>query len=241
MRDLSFMKNRMAYLRKHWITLLGIIFLGWLSVFMVFQFVDISRDMLANEFEQIDQEVASLALMMRNDAFTILMHVVTNFGNWYAFLGIFIILSVIIYQQRKHLKSPMISVAIITAASVVMYFLKEAFDRERPTLDTLVEASLSSFPSGHSMLAVVFYGFVLFYIWTVSRSRIFQISSTAFFIVLIVLICWSRIYLGAHFASDVLAGVVAGIGWLSASLLIYLIIGLTRKKEEEMLQQEAGK
>ncbi|WP_258100187.1 phosphatase PAP2 family protein [Marinoscillum pacificum] len=229
------MQFTLDYLRKHWITLTVIFLLGWLSVFMVFQFVDISRDMLANEFDQLDQEAASLALAMRNDTFTTVMHIVTNFGNWYAFLGIFIILSIIIYQQRNHLKSPLISVAIITGASVVMYFLKEGFGRERPTLDTLVEASLSSFPSGHSMLSVVFYGFVIFYIWTVSNSRLFQISSTAFFIVLIVLICWSRIYLGAHFASDVLAGIVAGVGWLSTSLLIYLIIRLTRKKEGQMV------
>ena len=118
---------------------------------------------------------------------------------------------------------------------MVMYILKEGFDRERPTLDTLVNASLSSFPSGHSMISVVFYGFVIFYIWQVSRSLFFQVSSSTFFIVLITLICWSRIYLGAHFASDVLAGIVAGVGWLSTSLLIYLVIKLIRKKEQELV------
>ena len=225
----------MDYLRKHWISLVVIFLLGWLSVFLIFQFVDISRDMLANEFEQLDQDAAMLALTMRNQTFTTLMQVITNFGNWYAFLGVFVILSYTIYKQRGHIKSPLISVAIITGASVVMYILKEGFDRERPTLDPLVNASLSSFPSGHSMISVVFYGFVIFYIWQVSRSLFFQVSSTTFFIVLITLICWSRIYLGAHFASDVLAGIVAGVGWLSTSLLIYLVIKLIRKKEQELV------
>lgn len=232
------MQITLDYLKKHWISLSVIFLLGWLSTFMVFQFVDISSDMLANEFEQLDEEAATLALTMRNDTFTTVMHVVTGFGNWYAFLGIFVILSFIIYQQRNHLKSPLISVAIITGASVVMYFLKEGFYRERPTLDTLVNASLSSFPSGHSMISVVFYGFVIFYIWQVSKSLSFRISSTAFFIVLIAMICWSRIYLGAHFASDVLAGIVAGVGWLSTSLLIYLVIKLIRKKEQQLVGED---
>lgn len=222
------------YFKERWVTIVVILLLGWISVVSVSEFIEVSKEVTANEFEQVDKDAAAWAKMMRNDPLTVLMNVVSALGNWYSFLSIFLILGFIMYKQRGKLQAPLIAIAIILGASAVMYILKEAFDRERPTLDTLVDAKLPSFPSGHSMLSVVFYGFVIFYIWKVAKHHVFKVTMTFLLLILIGLICWSRIYLGAHFASDVIAGILAGVGWLAIALMVYLVIKFTRKKEEEI-------
>lgn len=89
--------------------------------------------------------------------------------------------------------------------------------RERPPQGRqLIAETGYSFPSGHAMLAATFYGFILFLIWQTKKSRTYKAVGTAVCLTMIALIALSRIYLGVHYATDVVGGFLAGI--------IYLII-----------------
>lgn len=231
------MVDVIEYVKKHWSTLLLLILLSLLSYYAVTGFLELSETMVENDFEQFDLRAAELAFEMRSDLLTYFFIIVTAFGNWHAFVLLFIIFTVIFYRHRKQYKTPLVTAGIIAGAGGVMYILKEIFARERPTLNTLVDARLSSFPSGHSMLSIVFYGFLVFFAWRILRSKRLKSGITLFFIVFIALICWSRVYLGAHFASDVVAGIIAGIGWLSISLLVYVLVKFLKVKEEEIVDQ----
>ncbi|MNW25145.1 phosphatidylglycerophosphatase B [compost metagenome] len=93
--------------------------------------------------------------------------------------------------------------------------LKYILQRERPPLDYLIEVTGYSFPSGHAMIATGFYG-MLFGLWAIARrSRGKSIMLPVILGIMYSLItAISRIYLGVHYASDVIAGMLAGGLWL---------------------------
>jgi membrane-associated phospholipid phosphatase len=90
--------------------------------------------------------------------------------------------------------------------------LKDLFQRARPVLeDPLVQLATHSFPSGHAVASTVFYGALCVLVFAHTRSRAARGAACALAVVMVLLVCFSRIYLGAHFPGDVIAGVAVGM------------------------------
>ncbi|MEO3946800.1 phosphatase PAP2 family protein [Gorillibacterium sp. CAU 1737] len=97
--------------------------------------------------------------------------------------------------------------------------LKAAYHRERPSVEHLVEASGYSFPSGHAMSSAALYGMLGYLLWRKFRREGRWVYAIPVITVLwILLIGWSRVYLGVHFASDVAGGYAVGCAWLMLCL-----------------------
>lgn len=115
------------------------------------------------------------------------------------------------------------SIRVLTTALsslVLMLLLKKLFHRKRPLQPLLNAAKGLSFPSGHAIMAVAFYGLLLYIFWkSIDTDWLRWMVSTAL-IFLILLIGYSRVYLRVHYASDVLAGFIIGFLWLSISLSV---------------------
>lgn len=95
--------------------------------------------------------------------------------------------------------------------------VKLAFERARPTFDhPLVHLSTFSFPSGHAAGATVWWGFVLVLWWACERGAAARVAGAVVAVALVLLTALSRVYLGAHYPSDVLAGIAEGTLWLAA-------------------------
>lgn len=115
------------------------------------------------------------------------------------------------------------SIRILTIALsslVLMLLLKYLFQRKRPLSPLLKAAKGLSFPSGHAIMSVTFYGLLLYILLHTVDIEWLKYLLTIVLVLLILLIGYSRVYLRVHYASDVLAGFIIGILWLWISLAV---------------------
>jgi len=103
----------------------------------------------------------------------------------------------------------------LPGAGILNQFLKDTFQRQRPHLPNLwIAESGWSFPSGHAMCSLIIYGLLSYSICFLSTSRTLRLSFGLLTVSLVIAIGFSRLYLGAHFFSDVMAGYLAAMFWL---------------------------
>jgi len=106
-------------------------------------------------------------------------------------------------------------VALNLACAVVLnQVLKFIVQRPRPDGFRLVSEAGYSFPSGHSMVSMAFYGLLIWFIWRYERDHVLRWVWCSTFVLIIVMVGISRIYLGVHYASDVVAGFCVSLAWL---------------------------
>lgn len=105
-----------------------------------------------------------------------------------------------------------VNLALVTLLNVV---LKALVRRPRPMGFRLASATGFSFPSGHSMVAMAFFGLIIWFVWRHVRDRRRRVALTAALAFVILMIGVSRVYLGVHYASDVLAGFCVSCIWLA--------------------------
>ena len=129
-------------------------------------------------------------------------------------------LSVIFYFLfvRKHTWFSIRVVSIALSSLGMMFLLKYLFQRNRPADPLLYAVRGKSFPSGHALMSITFYGLLIYIINARVQGPFLKIGSIASLLVLVKLIGFSRIYLRVHYTSDVLAGYVIGGSWLAVSL-----------------------
>lgn len=149
-------------------------------------------------------------------------------SNWIA--GI-VTIGICVYLWRRRLRHWVLTfVLTIFGGMLLNALLKLWFVRPRPDIGGVIYISRSySFPSGHTMLATVFYGTLC--VFLVSRlgdrkSRGLAILSS---VLMIAMVGFSRMYLGAHYLTDVLAGIMEGIAWIAGCLLLIEMFWRRRK------------
>ncbi len=146
-----------------------------------------------------------------NNIITTIMKLVTFLGSKYAVILITIIIIIINRKDGIYIS---IGLILITLIQIV---LKNIFSRPRPIGINLINETGYSYPSGHSLTAMAFYGFL---IYLICKSNIKSKNILVIILsIIILLIGISRIYLGVHFTSDVLCGYTVS--------LLFLIIYIT--------------
>jgi membrane-associated phospholipid phosphatase len=127
------------------------------------------------------------------------------------------IASVLIYRQKY--QQSIVLLAVVVGGNLLNVCLKHFLHRGRPVFeDPILMLPTYSFPSGHATAATVFYGLVAAYAATHSSRQYLSRSAILAAVIMIALVCFSRVYLGAHYLSDVIAGVAEGVAWLVVSL-----------------------
>lgn len=115
------------------------------------------------------------------------------------------------WRWRRHDRPAAWSLAAVPAGELLNVALKHLFERPRPVVpEPLVHLSTYSFPSGHAVASTLFYGALCAIVWQRVPSRRLRIAATVVAAMMVVLVSFSRVYLGAHYASDVLAGIAVG-------------------------------
>ncbi len=118
--------------------------------------------------------------------------------------------------------------------------LKEIVQRPRPDGFRLISETGYSFPSGHSMVSMAFFGLLVWMVWTYERDRRLRNFLCVAFSLVIVMVGASRIYLGVHYASDVLAGFCVSLIWLAFYTHVIAPAFLAEAKREVQALREAG-
>lgn len=140
-----------------------------------------------------------------------------------------------LFSKKKWLA---IRIAALALSSLFIKFaLKLLFQRERPPVPVIEKVNGFSFPSGHALIGVVFYGLLIYVVWNEVKTKWLRITLTCLFVALILLISFSRVYLRVHYLSDVIAGIAIGVIWLFLSLRIMNAIE-KRYVQQRLIQPE---
>ena len=158
----------------------------------------------------VDKKIYNLIISLKSDVVTKIFKIITSFA------GItFMIITTIVILFIKKLKHKRVIIILNLINDVVLNnILKLIFKRDRPIDIMLVEESGYSFPSGHTMVACIFYGFIIYLINKSNYSKKTKIVINSILTTLIILIGISRIYLGVHYATDVIGSYLIGISYL---------------------------
>lgn len=149
--------------------------------------------------------------------------VVTLAGNG-AVLILVVLAIGIVFLRRARPNDAGVLVLALGGAAVVNGLLKLVFHRERPEL-SFVHLDTYSFPSGHAAVSSATFATLAYLLgrrFTSTRARLSLALAT---VVAVCLVGFSRLYLGAHYLSDVLAGISFGLAWASLCLIVYTIWG----------------
>ena len=178
-------------------------------IFFIF-FIVISLLIITKNDIYLDNYVYNFIYSFKNDILTLLVKCITYLGSVYAL--ILIILGVLIlFKNKRYALYMSINLLFIT---IIQYTFKNIFTRARPIDISLIEESGYSFPSGHSLTAMAFYGLIIYLIYKSKLNKKAKIIFIALFSLLIILIGVSRIYLGVHYATDVLGGFTFSTAYL---------------------------
>lgn len=115
---------------------------------------------------------------------------------------------------RKHKWHSIKVPAIAISSLVLMFVLKRLFNRPRPGIPLLYEAKGLSFPSGHALMSVTFYGLLIYIVFKTYRDKDWKWIIISLLILLILIIGFTRVYLRVHYTTDVIAGYCIGFLWL---------------------------
>ena len=206
--------------KKNWLSVLTIEFLFVILLLLaMIIFIYLVRMIFIRESTEFDDRVFNTIKPYINDGLTNFMLVITFLGKHDLLIPLnFVLIAFFIYRKERWFATRIAALSL--SSLLLMFMLKFFFQRNRPLQPVIDDVSGYSFPSGHALISVVFYGLFIHMIWHEVKSKWLRIVLIILLGTLILLIAFSRIYLNVHFASDVIAGLAVGFIWLVLSLRI---------------------
>ena len=184
----------------------------WMILFIcLVGFLALAEDVFHKEImngDIIGYKIVSTFLI--SDFATPIAKFITNFGG-----AIFlIILTIVLFILIKNKKIGLSILTNLVVITVLNQIIKHILQRPRPTDFRIIEETGYSFPSGHSMVSMAFYGYLIYLVYKYIKNKYIKWISIILLSILICSIGISRIYLGVHYTSDVLGGFLLSISYL---------------------------
>lgn len=164
--------------------------------------------MIKGYLKNIDTKVYNKIVF--KEAKTLFLKIITSLAS----TRFFVILSVLVLLILRN-KLAIFLVIFLAGNGIVNEILKRIFKRERPNIKRLVKEKGYSYPSGHTMSATCFYGLLIVLTMTSSLLLYIKLIVVFLLVMMIIIIAFSRIYLGVHYFSDVIAGMLGGVIYAS--------------------------
>ncbi len=186
--------------------------LKWIILFLcLVGFLALAEDVFHKEImngDIIGYKLISTFLI--SDFATPIAKFITDFGGA-IFLVVLTVFLFLVIKNKKIGLSIFLNLVIVTGLNQL---LKRILQRPRPTEYRIIEETGYSFPSGHSMISMAFYGYLIYLIYKYVKNKYVKWTSIVLLSILICSIGISRIYLGVHYTSDVLGGFLISISYL---------------------------
>ena len=192
-------------------------------------FIELTDTLQSDVLSMWDTRITDYVISFRNPALTRYFIIVTDIGDLYGYLVVLIICTALSYFVFKRWKYVLQIVLVLALASISNVVLKRFIDRARPSIEHMVTVETLSYPSGHSMSAMAFYGFLIYLLTQFKMNKLLRAGSIMVLVILILSIGISRIYLGVHFPSDVAGGFIAGFIWVIFCALLFNVIELFKR------------
>ena len=211
-RFFAFTRRRFMRNQRNGLSLtIGIV----ISAIFLLVFFSILQDYRGQEaLIRADTRIANLIYTLRSENLNGIMLLITLLGTWQiVFTGIIVIgFPLFTLNLIPYLLALIVSVG---GGEIISSLIKNLVQRPRPPITSalIIEKSFS-FPSGHALIAVAFYGFLAYIFYRFSENKRTKALSLFFGIGTTLIIAFSRLYLGIHWTSDVLASMALGSAWL---------------------------
>ena len=194
--------------KKRWLIVIN----SFLIFFLISLIILIKRGVVAN----FDEAIYHFVTLNLNPNLTCFFKVMTFLGST-IFMVIITLIFLLFWRKNNRGKQFFI---IIILAILLSNLLKLIIARERPDVLKLVIENTYSFPSGHTIAITTLSGFLIFVLWQEwgSLGNILKWMITVLFIIIALLVMISRIYLGAHFATDIIGGIICSLLVLNVTI-----------------------
>ena len=198
-------------MKKETIGILLLILFTMIAVGVIFE-----RNFVAD----LDFIGATLLRLTPSESLTTFFHGIARLGNHVTLIIATFVITGILLLHKKTLLAIWFAGVMLISGTAVPFVLKYLFARPRP-LDGLFTRTGYSFPSGHSTGATVFYGLIIVLAFILLKKQwqknVVAIASSS----VVLLVLWSRVYLGFHFSTDVLASLLLGSGQVVWAVALY--------------------
>ncbi|MBQ6841060.1 MAG: phosphatase PAP2 family protein [Bacilli bacterium] len=190
--------------------------------FLVILFIVNTILVVTGSYDAVDTFMRNFIIRYSSEITSKFMHFITFFGSTkFIILASCVIFFIYLFKKKKGYAFSAASIIIIS--TVINNVIKLIIARPRPEYISVIEHSYS-YPSGHTMAATTLYGFLIYLLIKGNVSNKYKIIYSCILGLLIIMVGISRIYLGAHFFSDVFGGMI-----LSTTIL--LIFDLINEKK----------
>ncbi len=191
------------------------------AIGLIFLFALLTDEVFDKELVGIDNNLALWSYGLASPALTFFFTLITDIGSPVG-IGVLTAITFGLLVWRKMYAFAWLAVLLVAGGAILDEILKLIFRRVRPELLLGGQHLTSySFPSGHATGAICFFGFLIWLSWKLLTKPILNVVITLILVLMVLLIGFSRIYLGVHYPTDVLGGYLAGGSWLIINLSGY--------------------
>jgi membrane-associated phospholipid phosphatase len=197
------------------VVVFAVVFGAALAVGWVFDTID-----TRSGFARWDESAAEWGARNATDASTSVLEWITRLGGTTWLIAVMLVVGAVLAWRRRSVDALLFMLVVGIGVSWLNNLLKVIVDRERPDIAQLVDPSGSSFPSGHSASAAACWAAIAL---VVSRraSRHVRAGAAVLAVVIACAVAASRVLLGVHWLTDVIAGVIVGWAWFFLVALVY--------------------
>lgn len=230
-----------GHVRSFWAALITFLSIGFVvGLAAVVLFAELADEVMEGATQAVDEWGLRWINRHQSEALDHAMMEITSLGNFAVLLVMLLAVSAFLWLS-KHRISVVLLLLGVGGGFLANNILKLAFDRERPSVfEPVTEVMTNSFPSGHAMVSTIAYLSVAYLVGRLEPTPAMRALTWTLAVVIILLVAISRMYLGVHYPSDVIGGIIAGVAWLG-----FVIAGMhaiqyfaSRKPEAHVEEKE---